>query len=150
MEDIDPCDRDFDRHRDKELENMTRTPCCHLEYRGENHNPVQNEICRHCGRGVVTDNRTKHVLLRGSRQNRSGFKGVAYSTAAKKWEARIRNGGAQACTSLGYFDDVKDAAKTYDKAAFKHWGHQCYLNFPDQLKGVAARRKIKEGGYEQD
>lgn len=52
--------------------------------------------------------------------NTSGFKGVTWCKAARKWQAQImvhRNHHY-----LGLFEDPKDAARTYDAAALEYFG----------------------------
>lgn len=54
------------------------------------------------------------------KNNRSGFKGVHWSTSAGKWIAKI--GYDSKCHILGYFDDKERAAAAYQDAALKHHG----------------------------
>ncbi|MFA6118161.1 MAG: HNH endonuclease [Sphingomonas sp.] len=58
--------------------------------------------------------------------NTSGFKGVYYSQASKKWAAQIRYEGKQ--KYLGLFHDARDAAKAYNAAALKYFGAFARLN----------------------
>jgi hypothetical protein len=60
--------------------------------------------------------------------NKSGFKGVYWSTRDKVWIARIRFEGKD--ITLGYFDNAAVAAKAYDLAAKEYFGEFAYLNFP--------------------
>lgn len=46
--------------------------------------------------------------------NTSGFKGVSWHKQSKKWRVRIGRGNAS--RSLGYFDNILDAASAYDLA----------------------------------
>lgn len=59
----------------------------------------------------------------------SKYKGVAWDAAPGKWMARFRG------KNLGRFDVEEDAARAFDDAAFEHWGHQAYFNFPDEVEG---------------
>lgn len=60
------------------------------------------------------------------RNNTSGFKGVSWSKAAGKWEARIKHEGKQ--TYLGVFDDAVLAAAAYNGAARYLFGEFAFLN----------------------
>jgi hypothetical protein len=54
------------------------------------------------------------------------FKGVAWDESHQKWVARFRG------RTLGRTLDEEEAARWFDDAAFAHWGHDCYLNFPER------------------
>ena len=58
--------------------------------------------------------------------NTSGFKGVTWSRAAKKWMAQIMVKGK--CIYLGIFTDIIDAARAHDVAALKHFGEFALTN----------------------
>lgn len=52
--------------------------------------------------------------------NKSGYKGVSWCKREQKWIAHIRlNGKSQ---HLGYFDDIEDASKAYQRAAIRYFG----------------------------
>ena len=53
--------------------------------------------------------------------NKSGFKGVSWVTARRKWHAQI------AGKSLGHFDNLEAAARAYRKAATERFGE--FANF---------------------
>lgn len=70
---------------------------------------------------------------RKPKNNRSGYKGVYYLDGGLDyfnnpgiWVARIMVSGK--IIYLGYFKDKLEAAKTYNKAAFKHFGQYACLN----------------------
>lgn len=58
----------------------------------------------------------------------SGFKGVSWHKQVKRWRAEIQAEGH--CKHLGCFDEPKDAARAYDRAALKYFGDFARLNFP--------------------
>jgi AP2 domain/HNH endonuclease len=62
--------------------------------------------------------------------NTSGFKGVFWHKATRKWRAQIRVGSIH--IHLGYFDNTLDAAKAYDLAALVAWKEFARPNLPPQ------------------
>lgn len=62
--------------------------------------------------------------MRRTRTNTSGYKGVYWSEAAKKWTARITVNYEG--IYLGIFDDPKIAHKAYVKAANKYFGEYAH------------------------
>ncbi len=54
------------------------------------------------------------------RNNKSGYKGVHF--AQNKWHVEVRG------KHVGYFDDVKDAARAYNEKALELFGEFANLN----------------------
>lgn len=63
-----------------------------------------------------------------SRANTSGYKGVVWHRASKRWHARIKLNGRT--ISLKYHATPEDAAHAYDAAAVELHGEFARLNFP--------------------
>lgn len=63
-----------------------------------------------------------------SKNNTSGCKGVSWHKRDQKWQVRIMINSKR--IHLGYFDDIKDAARAYNQAAKKHFGKFARLNIP--------------------
>ncbi len=63
----------------------------------------------------------------------SRFKGVSLYRGIRgnKWRATIISDGVQ--THIGNYDTEEEAARAYDEAAWKRWGHFCYQNFPPDV-----------------
>jgi len=55
-----------------------------------------------------------------SKNNTSGYKGVNWEKRRNKWRARIYFN--KNYIHLGYFNDIEEAAKAYEKAAKKYHG----------------------------
>ena len=58
--------------------------------------------------------------------NRSGYRGVTWDKQTGRWRAQIGIGGRHIC--LKRFDDPKDAARAYNKAALRYFGEFAFLN----------------------
>lgn len=59
----------------------------------------------------------------------SRFKGVSWSPARSKWEAKTSVNGKT--IHLGRYISEIDAAKAYDRAAVEYFGEFALLNFPE-------------------
>lgn len=87
--------------------------------------------------GNGLDNRRSNIRTCDAKQNsrnrrlannnKSGFKGVSWKAAKRKWVATITVDGN--CYYLGSFTCVLKAAKIYDAAAKVKFGDFAYLNF---------------------
>lgn len=82
----------------------------------KNRDPLDNRWCnlREATRAQNAHNKAKYS------NNRSGYKGVSWSTREQKWCAKIRINGIG--THLGYFNDPKEAHLVYKSAAKKYHG----------------------------
>ncbi len=60
------------------------------------------------------------------KNNTSGYKGVFWNKQLNKWMAKICVMGKQ--IYLGYFEDKKDAAESYNDGAKKYFGEFAWLN----------------------
>lgn len=64
--------------------------------------------------------------IKMQKNNTSGYKGVTWYKPTQKWQAQIRANGKK--YHLGYFEDIKDAARAYNAAAIKYYGEFAQLN----------------------
>lgn len=64
-----------------------------------------------------------------SKKNKTGYKGVSWNHKRGKYESNIGYQGKS--YFLGYYDSPIEAAKSYDKAAFKFFGEFANPNFVD-------------------
>lgn len=74
---------------------------------------------------IATHAENSHNYKR-PRTNRSGFKGVSWSKAHRKWRAQIKVNGKD--IHLGYFRSPVEAARAYDVAALKYHGEFARTN----------------------
>ncbi len=72
---------------------------------------------------LAENNRNRTIY----KNNKSGFKGVYWSRADKKWRAQIKINNRM--IYLGIFDDLLEAALTYDEAAVRYHGKFAKINF---------------------
>jgi hypothetical protein len=77
--------------------------------------------------------------------NTSGFKGVTWDKAKRKWRALITVEGKK--LHIGYFSDALQAALAYDAAAREHFGEFALCNFPPKkpCMGRALAYRIDAG-----
>jgi len=61
-------------------------------------------------------------------KNTSGYKGVSWFKITKKWRAQISFNNKP--VHIGYYKDVEEAARAYDKKALELHGKFAKLNFP--------------------
>jgi hypothetical protein len=71
-----------------------------------------------------------HANVNIQSNNTSGYKGVSFYSRYNKWEAYITV--KQKKIRLGYFDDIIEAAQTYDRAAKHHFGEFAHTNFSEE------------------
>ncbi|NIA17326.1 MAG: hypothetical protein GWO86_03155 [Planctomycetes bacterium] len=89
-----------------------------------NHNGLDN---RRTNLRIVTAQQNSWNTRRGRGLGKSKYKGVTWDKDSQKWRASI-------CIEkkpkyLGCFEDEKEAAMAYDRAAKKHRGEYAFLNF---------------------
>lgn len=60
------------------------------------------------------------------KNNTSGYRGVTWSKQNKKWYAQIYVDSKT--ISLGFYDDIKDAARAYNEAAIERYSEFARLN----------------------
>lgn len=87
-----------------------------------NHNTLDNRK-----KNLRLVNRSQNLYnMRLPKHNTSGFKGVTWYKALKKWMAYIRKDGK--LRYLGYFYNIEDAAIAYNEAAKNMFGEYAMLN----------------------
>lgn len=87
-----------------------------------NGNPLDN---RRCNLRLTTSQQNSWNSKR-PKNNKSGYKGVSFSSTMKKWRARIHVNKKE--IPLGYFDSVIEAAIAYNKGALKYFGKYARVN----------------------
>jgi hypothetical protein len=94
-----------------------------VDHRNSNGLDNRRENLRPC-----TSSQNRHnTRIRSN--NRSGFKGVHWHKAAKKWSAEIWVNSMK--NYIGLFLSAEDAARAYDEKAKELHGDFAHLNFPD-------------------
>lgn len=58
--------------------------------------------------------------------NTSGYKGVVWLKRERKWRSRIKVN--YKLIVIGYYNDIKEAAKAYNQAAKEYFGEYAWLN----------------------
>jgi len=101
---------------------MYHTGCFANEIDHLNRVKIDNRIenLRICDR---TLNNANHKLIR--KNNKSGYRGVSWSACGKWWAQLSSN---KEHFNLGYYDNPRDAAVAYNKAALYHFGEFATLN----------------------
>ncbi len=123
-------------HAGKGGEYATRDKSIHMhQVLAELMNFPVGSIADHFNRDGL-DNRRKNLrpatnqtnlMNRGPQvNNTSGFKGVTFDRSRGKWVAQLKKDQKRIYSAR--FDDKVEAAKSYNKAAKKHFGEFAYLN----------------------
>jgi len=93
----------------------------HINHNGLDNRRTNLRICSHAENMA---NKRKY------KNNTSGYIGVYWDKERGQWRAQIQGHGIH----LGRFNDVKEAARAYDRAASELHGEFALLNLPDRLE----------------
>lgn len=94
-----------------------------------NGNGLDNRRCN-----LRVCNKSQNMMNRGkTKENTSGYKGVAWDKRAKKWKAHIRINSK--LIYLGLFITKEEAALVYNKASKEYFGEYAKLNEVNILHG---------------
>jgi len=74
------------------------------------------------------DKTINNLNKRLQKNNSSGFRGVSWHKGNKEWGAHIRVNGK--LESLGFYNEVSDAALAYNEASRRHFGEDAFINQP--------------------
>jgi len=102
----------------------------HTEVDHEDHNGLNNQR----GNLRVATYQENQRNRRKSHNNTSGYKGVCWNKARRKWAAMIRVNGK--LIHLGRFVAIEDAAQAYDAAALRYFGEFAFTNMMAQQESV--------------
>lgn len=102
-----------------------------MEIEGVEVDHVNQRPCDNRSHNLRPANREQNERNSGPRKNnKSGYKGVAWHTRLGKWSASIAWGGKK--IHLGYYTNKREAARAYDAAAYARDPVYAYLNFPEK------------------
>jgi hypothetical protein len=101
---------------------MKAPPHCQVDHRNRNRNGLDN---RRSNLRLATQSQNKGNASLAC-NNASGYKGVCWNKASRKWVAQINKLGKR--VGLGYFIDSWDAAQAYNTAALEIYGEFAVLN----------------------
>lgn len=91
-----------------------------------NRNGLDNRLCN-LRAASGSQNQWNQAL---KNNNKSGYKGVSWYKKYNKWRSQISINNK--CKHIGYFDDIIEAARAYDRTAIINFGiDYAYLNFPE-------------------
>lgn len=85
---------------------------------------------RKCNLRAV-DNAANVQASKQYRNNSTGYRGVSYNKEKSLYEANIKTGKNR--IKIGYYRDIKLAARAYDYYARKEFGNHATLNFPNEV-----------------
>lgn len=74
--------------------------------------------------------------------NQSGFKGVFWNNQRGKWQARFMYNYEN--FHLGFFDDIRDAAKAQREKTIEVWGDKIPVLTDEEIEEIAARQPVAQ------